>query len=89
MWSENRTLDIPVKKIQAAKTKEDLASMKIRVKVAEYSTKFNKTLKGRTENIKIAGKIINGYILSPEEVFSFNKTVGEHRAGIQRSSGIH
>ncbi len=77
LWSENRTLDIPVKKIQAAKTKEDLASMKIRVKVAEYSTKFNKTLKGRTENIKIAGKIINGYILSPEEVFSFNKTVGE------------
>jgi vancomycin resistance protein YoaR len=77
LWTENRILKIPVKEWQADRTKEDLASMEIKVKVAEYSTKFNKTLKGRTENIKIAAEKINGYVLSPEEVFSFNKTVGE------------
>ncbi|HHY70567.1 MAG TPA: hypothetical protein GX519_02695 [Thermoanaerobacterales bacterium] len=77
IWSNKRKLEIPTKEWKAGKTKEALVAMGIKIKVAEYSTKFNKNLKGRTENIKIAGRKINGYTLAPEDIFSFNETVGE------------
>lgn len=51
--------------------------MNIKVKVAEFSTKFNKALKERTQNIRLAAEKINGYIIAPGEVFSFNDAVGE------------
>jgi len=77
LWSSNRTLRIPIKKFKAEITKENLVAMNIREKVVEYSTKFNKSQKGRTENIKLAAERINGYILPPGDFFSFNQVVGE------------
>lgn len=71
------TLEVPIKKYKANITKDELKALEIKVKVAEYSTKFNKSQKGRTENIKLAAEKINGYILSPGDTFSFNKVVGE------------
>ncbi len=41
-----------------------------------YSTRFNSGLVKRTGNVKIAAKSIDGTLLSPNEVFSLNKTVG-------------
>ncbi|NLZ54669.1 MAG: hypothetical protein GX892_16320 [Thermoanaerobacteraceae bacterium] len=70
-------LEIPIKKCEADITKEDLRALQIKLKVAEYSTKFNKSQKGRTQNIKLAAEKINGYILSPGDIFSFNQVVGE------------
>jgi len=49
LWARNKILEIPIKKCKADITKEDLAAMEIREKVAEYSTKFNKLQKGRTQ----------------------------------------
>lgn len=69
LWSSNRTLRIPIKKFKAEITKENLVAMNIREKVVEYSTKFNKSQKGRTENIKLAAERINGYILPPGTFF--------------------
>jgi len=77
LWSRNEILKIPIKKCEADITKEDLAAMEIKEKVVEYSTKFNKLQRGRTENIKIAAEKISGYILSPGDIFSFNQVVGE------------
>ncbi|NLU09554.1 MAG: hypothetical protein GXW90_01165 [Tepidanaerobacter acetatoxydans] len=77
IWTENETLVIPVKVWNAEKTKEDLEKMEIRVKIAEYSTEFDKTLKNRTENIRVASEMLNGCIISPGDIFSFNKVVGE------------
>lgn len=77
IWTEDETLVIPVKVWNAEKTKEDLEKMEIRVKIAEYSTEFDKTLKNRTENIRVASEMLNGCIISPGDIFSFNKVVGE------------
>lgn len=77
LWEKNKIVNIPVKYIRAQKTREDLLKMNIKVKMAEYSTKFNKTLKERTQNIRLAAEKINGYIIAPDEVFSFNDAVGE------------
>jgi len=77
LLTRNGTLEIPIKKLEADRTTEDLRALEIKQKVAEYSTKFNKSQKGRTQNIKIAAEKINGYILSPGDIFSFNQVVGE------------
>ena len=42
-----------------------------------FSTKYNAGVIGRSENIDIAAKKINGLILKPGERFSFNDIVGE------------
>lgn len=46
---------------------------------SSYSTTFNSPA-GRTTNIKVACKYIDGKILKPGEVFSFNSTVGQRTA---------
>ena len=79
LWfcDEELTLEIPIKKLKADVTTEDLKALEIKIKIAEYSTKFDKSQKGRTKNIRLAAEKINGYILSPGDIFSFNKVVGE------------
>lgn len=44
--------------------------------ISEYTTYFNAQEINRSENIRIAAKAIDGKVLVPGEVFSFNETVG-------------
>ncbi|NMA69305.1 MAG: vancomycin resistance protein, partial [Desulfitobacterium sp.] len=44
--------------------------------ISEYTTYFNLQDVNRTENIRLAAKAIDGKVLEPGEVFSFNETVG-------------
>ncbi len=76
----HETVHVPVRKIEPDITKTDLESMKITLKSAEYSSVFNKNQKSRTENIRLCAKKLNGYILAPNSVFSFNEVVGERTA---------
>jgi vancomycin resistance protein YoaR len=50
-------------------------------KIGEYVTSFNSNNKERNNNIYLAAKAINNYVLFPGEIFSFNKVVGERTAG--------
>ncbi|MGG1680351.1 VanW family protein [Neobacillus sp. NRS-1170] len=50
-------------------------------KIGEYITFFNSKNKERNNNIYLAAKAINNYVLFPGEIFSFNKVVGERTAG--------
>ncbi len=45
--------------------------------LCEFSTKYNPAVSGRSQNIRLAAKKINGTVLEVGETFSFNKTVGE------------
>lgn len=49
----------------------------INAKLGSYSTRFNAGNIKRTTNVKLGIKAINGTLLSPNEVFSLNKTIGE------------
>lgn len=42
-----------------------------------YRTNYNASLKGRTQNVSLAAKKINGTVLNNGDIFSFNKTVGK------------
>lgn len=48
--------------------------------IAQYSTHFDSTLVNRTENIRLAAKVLDGKLLTPGERFSFNESVGERTA---------
>lgn len=50
------------------------------VLISEFSTKIVDSEPSRLENLKLACKMINGTVLGPGEVFSFNGTVGERTA---------
>ena len=44
--------------------------------LATFTTSLNPNKKGRTTNVRVASKTIDGTLLSPNEVFSLNDTVG-------------
>lgn len=44
--------------------------------IGKYTTYFNASVAGRTENIKLSAEAINNVILGVGDVFSFNTTVG-------------
>ena len=45
--------------------------------ISEFSTKYNQSQKDRTTNLKLAADKINGTVLMPGEVFSYNTVVGK------------
>lgn len=47
------------------------------VEIGRYRTRFDSDLQGRTRNIHVASKTIDGRVLMPGEVFSFNASTGE------------
>ena len=72
---ENTGITIPVEEIKAPITKDMLLSIDARI--ASTDTDFSLSSKEREDNIIIAVKAINGTLLMPGEVFSFNEVVGE------------
>ena len=49
----------------------------INAKLGSYTTRFNADNVKRTINVKLGIKAVDGTLLSPNEVFSLNKTIGE------------
>lgn len=71
---EPRVVVLAVKTIPAAITMEDLS--RIDGELGGYSTRFGGTGANRGSNIALAASRINGTLLKPGDVFSYNKTVG-------------
>ena len=68
---------IPLKITKAEKTLNDLGTEAFPYLVSEFTTKYDASNKNRSTNLQIAAEKINGLVLMPGEVFSFNKTVGK------------
>ena len=73
--SVDTTIEAPIKQTVAAITSDKLAN--IDTKIAEYKTSFITSSDKRSNNIELSTKSIDGKILMPDEVFSFNQSVGE------------
>lgn len=63
--------------IQPSVTANELEALKITGAVSRYTTLFDSGQLNRTENIRLASKALDKKILAPDEVFSFNQSVGE------------
>lgn len=56
--------------------------------LAEFSTKYDTSNTNRTTNLKLASDKINGTVIMPDEVFSYNKVVGKRtiKAGYKEAA---
>lgn len=50
---------------------------KLDSKIASFSTNFSSSSYARAHNIELSASLINGRLIMPGEIFSFNKSVGE------------
>ncbi|EKQ58148.1 MULTISPECIES: VanW family protein [unclassified Clostridium] len=67
-------VEIEVETTKPKITKEDLS--KIKGLMGTFSTNYSTSAPGRCNNIEIATSVVNGTIVMPGEVFSFNDVVG-------------
>ncbi|WP_426348454.1 VanW family protein [Alloiococcus sp. CFN-8] len=56
------------------------ALRKIDTKISSYTTNYSTSTAGRAYNVELSAKSINGTLLMPGEVFSYNQVVGERTA---------
>ena len=79
---EEEIIDLVLRPVQASVTTNDLANVDIEKVVAAYETTFATWGEGvgRSGNIKNAASKIDGTILLPGQVFSFNDKVGPRTA---------
>lgn len=75
--SESNEVSIPLVYTDAEITVADLGEDIFGNTLSTYSTKYDVTNENRATNLEIAVNKINGIVLAPGEVFSFNKVVGE------------
>ena len=78
--TDNNEISIPLVYKDADITVADLGEDIFINTLSSTTTKYDSTNTNRATNLKIACEKINGTVLAPGEVFSFNKTVGERTA---------
>ncbi|MBO8159809.1 VanW family protein [Thermosyntropha sp.] len=71
---DNISIPLIVKKVIPEVKAEDLRNIG---KLASYTTWYDSSLIDRSHNLSMAAKAINGSVVRPGEVFSFNSVVGE------------
>ena len=82
--NEDVFVSLPVTTLDPEVTVADLVSAGIHEVRSQYTTVFNEQDDNRVANIKLAAERVNGHILYPKEVFSFNDIVGPR----DKSSGF-
>lgn len=68
---------IPLKITIPNKTLETLGEEAFPNKISEFTTRYDASNKNRSINLGLASEKINGTIVLPGEIFSYNKIVGE------------
>ena len=76
-------VDISINNVMPNITKEQLSA--IDHLVSEFKTSFNPQIVGRVRNIEVAANRVNGTLLMPMEIFSFNDITGSR----SKAGGYH
>ncbi|WP_052447262.1 VanW family protein [Clostridium polynesiense] len=72
---ENIIVQAKAEAVEPKITAETLG--KINSKISSYTTNYTSSTAARAHNVDLSASSINGTLLMPGEVFSYNKTVGE------------
>ena len=75
--SGQKQVELAVNEVKPAVASEDAANFGIKELVAKGVTKFAGSSKARVKNIEVAASKFVGVVIAPDEVFSFNKYVGD------------
>lgn len=70
-------IDLPVKLVSPKIATEDSNNLGIKELLGVGTSKFAGSIAGRVHNIVLAASRINGHLVPPETVFSFNDTLGD------------
>lgn len=84
---EGSVLEIPLQEVEPAVTRENWKTTNFPDTLATYSSPYTSNA-NRTTNLRLACEAIDGTVLGPGEVFSFNQTVGERTAEKGYKEGI-
>ena len=71
-----RAVRVTVNPVEPAWTTVDAEALGIRKQIASFTTRFHPADVNRTANIYVAAQALDGTILRPGELFSFNQRVG-------------
>ncbi|MEN6412871.1 MAG: VanW family protein [Veillonellales bacterium] len=74
--TDDTRIPLPVTLLEPSVTVSDIERIGIREMMGTFTTVFNPADQNRTANIKIAARKINGQMIEPGGVFSFNEIVG-------------
>jgi len=74
---EGSSFEIPLKITYPKKVEQDLKDSLFKDELSSFSTKYNKWDKDRSNNVVLAASKINGVVLGPGDVFSYNQIVGQ------------
>ncbi len=77
---EKTSFTIPVTKKYPEVRVENLSGELFSDVLGSYTSKYNPSLIGRTQNVTLSAKKINGVILNSGDIFSYNRTVGPRSA---------
>lgn len=85
---ENIVIHATINEVKPKRTREELS--KINASVTSCNTNFNSSSSERSNNIKLATNAIDGAVIMPGEIFSFNNIVGErtYSKGYEKASVI-
>ncbi len=75
-----REVSLTTRVVEPNLTTEEAKAMGIRERISTFTTSYNPNHKTRTHNIHLLAKSLDGTIVPPREVFSFNETVGPRTA---------
>jgi vancomycin resistance protein YoaR len=85
-----RTVEIKTTTIQPALTTEKARTMGVEERISTFTTTYDGSNAPRTSNIHTLGDALDGKLVAPGAVFSFNGAVGERTAakGYQEANAI-
>lgn len=69
-------IDLPMVEVSAAVTTESVKALAFDAVIGEFSTNFSSKEKNRSANLAAAAKALDGKMLRPGEILSFNEIVG-------------
>jgi vancomycin resistance protein YoaR len=75
--AEKISMALPIKTIHAANATDEANRLGIKEEVAEGTSLFHHSAVERIFNISLAASKLNGIIIKPGEVFSFDKAIGD------------
>ncbi len=70
-------INIPIKIIAPEITNEKVNDMGIKEPIGEGTSLFQHSIPGRIFNVTLAATRLNGVLIAPNEIFSFNKALGD------------
>jgi len=76
----DRTVYIKTQTVLPSVRTDDIKKMGIKKLLSTFTTEFDISKTNRVDNIKLACNILNGYIIKPGEIFSFNNVIGPRTA---------